>query len=176
MLCLLLIKTWALLRLISGLIVTSTFEVIIYVDYADDSHVVLPVDVTSTEYILTSPTVVDYSVSYVIIHGNTSVVQFEVPDKTQSNIQIEGTSYGPGSTANISLPLNGVLAISCSCDLTGAKVTSDLPVFILTGAKKSSSPTGYIEATFPVGTWGRKFLFPTHSWISDNVTLVITGL
>ena len=135
----------------------------------------LPTDVAANSFIVMAPLFTDYQFSFIVIHGNMSTLQLTIPDTIQSNVNIGGNSYTPGSTANVTLPVNGVLSIICSCDLTGVAITSDLPVSILSGGKKSNSPDGYIEAVTPLGTWGRKFVFPSHTWISETVTLVIAG-
>lgn len=146
-----------------------------YIEYSEDTHIVLPTDVFAKQFTVASPPFGPYQKSFIVIHGNASALNIAFPDSITSNVDINGINYGADSNANVTLPVNGVLAILCSCDLTGVTITSDLPVFILSGAKKTNSPEGLIETVAPEGTWGRKFLFPSHPWIAANITLVITG-
>lgn len=169
---------WRLLRylVVSGFYLSSTAEVVVNIDYKDDNHVVIPTDVIGYKYIVTSPQFSDYQETFFVIHGNTSTVRIVLPSNLQSTVEIDGVQYSQGSSVNLTLPVDGVLGISCSCDLTGAMVTSDLPVNILSGARRSSSQEGYIEAVPPFGAWGRRFIFSSHPWVAANVTLVIQGL
>lgn len=161
--------------IVAGFLLSSTSEVSVYIEYSSDNHVVLPTDVFAKHFIVASPLFAAYQDSFIVIHGNSSTLQLAIPDTLTSNVNIDGASYSAGSSVDVTLPTNGVVAIECPCDLTGVTVTSDLPVSVFSGAKRPNSPEGVIEAVAPVGTWGRKFLFPSHSWISDNISLIITG-
>ncbi|XP_060556928.1 uncharacterized protein LOC132717475 [Ruditapes philippinarum] len=159
-----------------GFLLKATAEVSVYIDYKDDSYILIPSDAFGYNYIVTSITTSKLSESFMVIHGNNSYVELTLPQGIQSQVSISGTQYGGGSKINISLPASGVIGIKCSCDLTGATVDSALPISVLVGSFDTSFSSVVLEQLQAKNTWGRKFIFSHSSLIAQNVTVKITGL
>lgn len=147
-----------------------------YIEYPETSYIVFPDDVLSTRYTVASIFTSVFDVTFFTVIGNYTLLSLELPVSLKESVKINDTFYTPGARFNIYLENDEILLVSCMCDLSGIKISSSLPVPLVTGARNSSNTKlTIIQQLLPDSSWGRRFIFNRHVWMSDNITLNIIG-
>ncbi|XP_076472307.1 uncharacterized protein LOC143301799 [Babylonia areolata] len=153
-----------------GVRVQATQEVSVYSvnkePKSTDAYVSLPVDVLGQEY---------YAMTYtrdaeLLVVGTQDNTQVSIEWPTSAgpcSIAYGGTTYGNGDT--LTLTLNKyetfhALQLDTNADFTGAYITSNKPIAVISGNKKIAVPLNagsadhLTEMLMPVDTWGTSFI------------------
>ncbi|KAJ8315039.1 hypothetical protein KUTeg_007189 [Tegillarca granosa] len=152
-----------------GFLITADDEIVAYgVNKqlnSNDAFLALPTDVMGTEY---------YAISYyppyrrcqlmvVGVEDSTSVqIKFPSNSWAQTTDSYNGQTYAAGSTLSITVNRYDTFQIQSLGDLTGAYITSDKPISVFSGNRKTNtgqydSQDHLVEHLTPVNTWGKKF-------------------
>ena len=157
----------------------TTSEVLVYLDFKDDNLVLFPTDVSGMVYSVTTHVTSHYVRSFIVIHSGSEAVNvsISVPETClTSNITIDDVDYTGVPHINVTLQTHTVLGVLCSCDLSGALVVSDIPVVVFSGSTvKDDAKTGTIDQIPARFTFGKRYLYPAHDWILENITVILTG-
>ncbi|XP_013415051.1 IgGFc-binding protein [Lingula anatina] len=159
-----------------GIYITASDEIIVYAvnkeHYSSDSFLVIPADVLGTDYFVPAwprNTAVsgrqEPAQIGVVATENSTSVNFTMPSHSFS-CSYNGQTYSSGDSLTVSLDRCQTFQLQCDEDLTGARVTSDKPIGIVSGNKRtellstsSSRSSDHIEEMIPsVPTLGRRFL------------------
>ncbi|KAK3096144.1 hypothetical protein FSP39_023688 [Pinctada imbricata] len=151
-----------------AILITADDEVVMYgvnkERYSNDAYLALPTDVLGTEY---------YSVTWypptlqtelmVVGVNDTTTVTIVLPSGLGGNtVSWNGVNYGAGDTITQVVNRFDTWQITSSGDLTGAYVTSDKIIGLISGNKKTRIGTGgssdhLTEFLMPVDNWGKNF-------------------
>ncbi|KAJ8315427.1 hypothetical protein KUTeg_007577 [Tegillarca granosa] len=152
-----------------GFLITADDEVVAYgvnkQKYSNDAFLALPTDVLGKEY---------YAVTYYPPYRKAQIMVVGVQDSTSVTIRFSssswsrttdsygGKTYAAGSTLRIRVNRYDAFQIQSPGDLTGAYITSDKPISVFSGNRKTNTgPYGsqdhLVEHLTPVNTWGKKF-------------------
>ncbi|KAJ8314516.1 hypothetical protein KUTeg_006666 [Tegillarca granosa] len=152
-----------------GFLITADDEVVAYgvnkQKYSNDAFLALPTDVLGKEY---------YAITYYPPYRRAQIMVVGVQDSTSVTIRFSssswskttdsygGRTYKSGSTLRISVNRYDTFQIQSPGDLTGAYITSDKPISVFSGNRKTNTgPYGsqdhLVEHLTPVNTWGKKF-------------------
>ncbi|XP_069114833.1 uncharacterized protein [Argopecten irradians] len=113
------------------------------------------------------------------VHTNTTVI-INLSANENASISWEGsTQYNPGETINVNINRREVILVRSDGDLSGSRITADLPIAVYSGNTKTEIKNGekshLIEQLLPVGQWGKEFIVPSLSYgtvivkmVSDN--------
>ncbi|XP_052272452.1 uncharacterized protein LOC127872968 [Dreissena polymorpha] len=160
----------------AGFSISTTSEVIVYVDNQDDNMHIFPSDVAGTSYVVTAYLTSHFLETFIVVHGTNSTVEVILPDNCSSVIfNVDGKNLTGNTKFTLTLNENSVIGVIGKCDITGASVTADLPVAVFAGSLATNG-AWTIEQTPPTFTFGRRFLYAAHHWVHQNVTLIIAGL
>ncbi|XP_013415060.1 IgGFc-binding protein [Lingula anatina] len=159
-----------------GIYITASDEIIVYAvnkeHYSSDSFLVIPADVLGTDYFVPAwprNTAVsgrqEPAQIGVVATENSTSVNFTMPSHSFS-CSYNGQTYSSGDSFTVSLDRCQTFQLQCDEDLTGARVTSDKPIGVVSGSKRtellstsSSRSSDHIEEMIPsVPTLGRRFL------------------
>ena len=154
----------------------ATREITLYIEYPETSYIVYPNDVLSTRYTVVTCATSVFDSSFFTVTGNFTLLAIALPATLENSVKINDTIYTPGAKLNVYLGEDETLLVSCMCDLTGIKISSTFPISVLAGARNSSnSKLVVLQQLQPESSWGRKFIFNRHDWVSDNITLKVVG-
>ena len=141
-----------------------------------DTYVVYPEDTLSTKYQVVTMLTGAFDSTFLSITGNYTILSFDLPSSLQAAIELNETVYNPGVKFNVYLQEDETLQVRCSCDMTGIKISSSLPVAVLVGAQNSSNTAlCVVQQLLPEFAWGRRYIFSRHKWMSEEVSLKIVG-
>ncbi|ESO85872.1 hypothetical protein LOTGIDRAFT_167623 [Lottia gigantea] len=163
-----------------------------------DAYLALPVDIFGTEfYSVNYEVTMDGSASYLVVVAweDDTTVTIRLPI-FQSDIELhfEGRYYGSGETVTIQLSAKEVFQLQISADLTGSHITSNRPVFTISGQNRTtvlhktckshmmdvlpplgSVSTEYVTVSYPdIGAFYRDDMYRIIS-TSVNTTVTIGG-
>ena len=155
--------------------IITDHEVHLYIEYAEDNHIVHPTDTHGTTFTVISPYSYLLQESFIVISGNSSAIDIVLPADMVSSVQYNSDLFRAGSKISLSLLANESIGIKCFCDLTGVTIKSEQPISVLVGSMRSGSDMGVIEQLPPRSIWGRRFIFADHTYFAKNVTLTILG-
>lgn len=152
----------------NGIHVLADDDVVIYAvnkeKYSNDAYLGVPVDVLGKEY---------YAVTYyppsqqceLLIVGveDSTTVTIKFPAIMQQPVTWNGQTYAAGSTLTGTVDRFDTWQLTSKGDLTGAYITSDKNVGVISGNKKTKIGSGgssdhLCEMMIPVGRWGKNFI------------------
>lgn len=152
----------------NGIHVLADDDVVIYAvnkeKYSNDAYLGVPVDVLGKEY---------YAVTYyppsqqceLLIVGveDSTTVTIKFPAIMQQTVTWNGQTYAAGSTLTGTVDRFDTWQLTSKGDLTGAYITSDKNVGVISGNKKTKIGSGgssdhLCEMMIPVGRWGKNFI------------------
>ena len=153
----------------NALYITADDEVVMYgvnkERYSNDAYLALPTDVLGQEYYLVTWYPPSRQTEMMMVGINdTTTVQIQLPSAIGGNtITYNGATYGAGDTITDTLDRFDTLQLVSSGDLTGAYVTSDKPIGVLSGNQKTKIGSGgssdhLCEFLIPVSQWGKNFI------------------
>ncbi|XP_060070843.1 uncharacterized protein LOC132550773 [Ylistrum balloti] len=152
-----------------GVLVKSNDEIVIYgvnkEKFSCDAFLGLPVDVLGTDYyILTYYPPSDQCELLIVGVENNTAVTIRLGEALGNyTVRWDRYYYRKGDEIHISLDRLDTFQLVSKGDLSGSRVTSDKPVSVFSGNKKTKIGRGFssdhiVEHLMPVTSWGKKFV------------------
>ncbi|XP_069114974.1 uncharacterized protein [Argopecten irradians] len=152
-----------------GILVTSDDEIVIYgvnkEKYSADAFLGLPVDVLDDDYYIMTyyPPTDQCELLVVGVENNTAVTVRLGSALENYTVEWAGKEYRKGEEIHINLHRFDTFQLISKGDLTGTRVTSDKPISVFSGNKKTKIGRGFssdhiVEHLMPVTSWGKKFV------------------
>ncbi|XP_056004586.1 IgGFc-binding protein-like [Ostrea edulis] len=143
-------------------------DVVIYAvnkeKYSNDAYLGVPVDVLGTEYYAVTfyPPTQQCELMIVGVEDGTTVT-IKFPASMQQSVTWNGQSYAAGDTLTGTVDRFDTWQLISKGDLTGAYITSDKNVGVISGNKKTRIGSGgssdhLCEMMIPVGRWGKNYI------------------
>ena len=154
-----------------ALYISADNNIVVYgvnkAEYSNDAFLGLPLNVLGTDY---------YTITYSPAQNQTQLMLIGTEDSTTVNIVLPtitggsitygGNTYGAGNTITDTVERFDTLQIvnkNTNGDLSGAHITSDKPIAVFSGNKKTTIGSGWssdhlVEMWYPVERWGTEFL------------------
>ncbi|XP_033733950.1 uncharacterized protein LOC117323058 [Pecten maximus] len=152
-----------------GILIESDDEIVIYgvnkEKFSSDAFLGLPVDVLGTDYYIMTyyPPTDQCELLVVGVENNTAVTVLLGDALGNYTVEWEGHDYRKGDEIHINLDRFDTFQLVSKGDLSGTHVTSDKPVSVFSGNKKTKIGRGFssdhiVEHLTPVASWGKKFV------------------
>ena len=152
----------------NGIHILADDDVVIYAvnkeKFSNDAYLGVPVDVLGREYYAVTfyPPSQQCEMLIVGVEDSTSVT-IKFPSIMQSPVTWNGQTYGAGSTLTGTVNRFDTWQLKTTGDLTGAYITSDKNIGVISGNKKTRIGVGgssdhLCEMMIPVGRWGKNFI------------------
>ena len=175
-----------------GILVQADHDVIVYginrQSLCTDGFHALPTDVIGTKYfVLTyvNPYTTRYENNLLVVGvRDFTSLRIKLANNPNVNVIFNNISYGRGDDIDIILHRYKTVQIEAVGDLSGSVVTSDKPVTVLSGNKKTivrkdgiaSGIDHLVDMLPPVDTWGKRYItFRIPDRYTDNVIKVISS-